>query len=156
MNAVAEHSSLGSSSPLNLTAVNPVISNAPVLIVVIWDGIEIVVNPVDLKEFSPIVNVASLLPSQELQSKVSEDTNNVEVKGGGRGKKLSDDIKIAVAMDLETGDYTYAQLCEKYDISYASVSRIKKEMIGGDMRKQNKKRHSGKRKSSNKFNTEKR
>ena len=101
------------------------------------------------KEFSPIVNVASLLPSQELQSKVSEDTNNVEVKGGGRGKKLSDDIKIAVAMDLETGDYTYAQLCEKYDISYASVSRIKKEMIGGDMRKQNKKRHSGNRKSSN-------
>lgn len=93
--------------------------------------------------FTPIVDVASLLPSQELQSKVSEDANNVEIKGGGRGKRLSDDIKIAVAMDLETGDYTYAQICEKYDISYASVSRIKKEMIGGeDLRKQQRKKSS--------------
>jgi len=91
---------------------------------------------------NPIVNVAELLPNPELQSKVSgnlsEDTNNVEVKGGGKGKRLSDDIKIAVAMDLETGKYTYSQLCEKYHISYASVARIKKEIIGGgyDLRKQ--------------------
>ena len=116
---------------------------------------------------TPSVNVAELLPNPELQSKVSgnlsEDTNNVEVKGGGKGKRLSDDIKIAVAMDLETGEYTYSQLCEKYNISYASVARIKKEIIGGgdDLRKQQhgKKRSGGKRttspKSMNKYQVRK-
>lgn len=106
----------------------------------------IITSPIKKKPYdsSSIVDDTSLLPDQELQSKMSESTNNKESDKSIKERKerviITDDIKIAVAMDIETGEYTYFDLAEKYNISYASVARIKKEMIGGkDLRGSNKK-----------------
>lgn len=115
----------------------------------------IIINPSSINtptDPSIIVDVGSLLPSEELIGKVSNISNNKKSEDTIVQKKegeyfINDDLKLQVAMDYETGEYTYSSLAAKYGISSSSAYRIVKE-IGGENVKGKKKKSTGRRSSS--------